>query len=371
TDADPVVVDGGEGVLVLHPTAQVLADYDDRRQELRRREQEALATRDLPAVTRDGVEVRLMANIDLPEEIDEARAFGADGVGLYRSEFLYIERSPALPTEEDHLAIYRRLAEAAAPHPAVIRTYDLGGRKLAREVMETHEDNPVLGLRGIRLTMARPQIFRTQLRGLYRAGLFGDVWVMLPLVSTVEEVRRFRGFAGRVMEELRSEGVPFRPDIKVGVMIEVPSAALTADLLAREVDFFSIGTNDLIQYALAVDRNNEHLAELYQPLHPALLRMIRFVTESASAAGIEISVCGEMAADVRYAPLLVGLGLRRLSMSPRMVPAIKTRLRELDCAELEVLARRAGDFATAPEVEAFVRSALAAGPVERPTSLRE
>jgi|SRR5687767_6304064 len=371
TDADPVVVDGGEGVLVLHPTAQVLADYDDRRQDLRRREQEALATRELPAVTRDGVEVRLMANIDLPEEIDEARAFGADGVGLYRSEFLYIERSPALPTEEDHLAIYRRLAEAAAPHPAVIRTYDLGGRKLAREVMETHEDNPVLGLRGIRLTMARPQIFRTQLRGLYRAGLFGDVWVMLPLVSTVEEVRRFRGFAGRVMEELRSEGVPFRPDIKVGVMIEVPSAALTADLLAREVDFFSIGTNDLIQYALAVDRNNEHLAELYQPLHPALLRMIRFVTESASAAGIEISVCGEMAADVRYAPLLVGLGLRRLSMSPRMVPAIKTRLRELDCAELEVLARRAGDFATAPEVEAFVRSALAAGPVERPTSLRE
>jgi phosphotransferase system enzyme I (PtsI) len=371
TDADPVVVDGGEGVLVLHPTAQVLAEYDERRHDLRRREQELLATRELPAVTRDGVEVKLMANIDLPEEIEEARAFGADGVGLYRSEFLYIERSPALPTEEDHLAIYRRLAEAAAPHPAVIRTYDLGGRKLAREVMETHEDNPVLGLRGIRLTMARPQIFRTQLRGLYRAGLYGDVWVMLPLVSTVEEVRRFRGFAGRVMDELRAEGVPFRPDIKVGVMIEVPSAALTADLLAREVDFFSIGTNDLIQYALAVDRNNEHLAELYQPLHPALLRMIRFVTESAGAAGIEISVCGEMAADVRYAPLLVGLGLRRLSMSPRMVPAIKTRLRELDCAELEVLARRAGDFATAPEVEAFVRSALTAGPVERPTSLRE
>ncbi len=371
TDADPVVVDGSEGTLVLHPSAQVLAEYEARRDELRRRERELLATRDLPAVTRDGVEVRLMANIDLPEEIEEARAFGADGVGLYRSEFLYIERSPALPTEEDHLAIYRRLAESAAPHPAIIRTYDLGGRKLAREVMETHEDNPVLGLRGIRLTMARPQIFRVQLRGLYRAGLYGDVWVMLPLVSTVEEVRQFRGFAGRVMEELRAEGVPFRPDIKVGVMIEVPSAALTADLLAREVDFFSIGTNDLIQYALAVDRNNEHLAELYQPLHPALLRMIRFVVESARSAGIEVSVCGEMAADVCYAPLLVGMGLRRLSMSPRMVPAIKTRLRELEAVELERLARRAGEFATAPEVEAQVRSALATGPLARPTSLRD
>jgi phosphotransferase system enzyme I (PtsI) len=375
TDADPVVVDGSEGILVLHPTPEVLAEYEARREELRGRERELLATRELPAVTRDGVEVRLMANIDLPEEIEEAKAFGADGVGLYRSEFLYIERSPALPTEEDHLAMYRRLAEAAAPHPAIIRTYDLGGRKLAREVMETHEDNPVLGLRGIRLTMARPQIFRTQLRGLYRAGLYGDVWVMLPLVSTVEEVRRFRGFAGRVMDELRSEGIPFRPDIKVGVMIEVPSAALTADLLAHEVDFFSIGTNDLIQYALAVDRNNEHLAELYQPLHPALLRMIRFVVDSAGAAGIEVSVCGEMAADARYAPLLVGMGLRRLSMSPRMVPAIKTRLRELELGELEKLARRATGFATAPEVEAYVRSALVSTstptPVERPTPLFE
>jgi phosphotransferase system enzyme I (PtsI) len=276
---------------------------------------------------------------------------GCDGVGLYRSEFLYIEKSPKLPTEDEHVEIYRRLIELSAPHPAIIRTYDLGGRKLAREMMATEEENPVLGLRGIRLTLARPEIFRSQIRALYRAGVYGDLWVMLPLVSTVEEVRRFRAVAAEVMAEMEGEGVPFHRDVRLGVMIEVPAAAMIADVLAREADFFSIGTNDLIQYSMAVDRNNEHVASLYQPLHPAILRMLRFVIGSARDANIEVSLCGEMAADPRYALLLVGLGLRRLSMSPRQIPEVKAWIREASAASLAELAAECLDYSTAAEVQ--------------------
>jgi len=357
TDEDPVIVDGEKGQVILHPSREALDGYRRRRRDLAEEEAAALATRELAAVTRDGVAIQLMANIDLPEEIDDVRRFGAAGIGLYRSEFLYIERSPDLPDEEDHVDTYRRLVEAAAPHPAVIRTYDLGGRKLAREVMATEESNPVLGLRGIRLTLARKDVFRTQLRAIFRAALFGDLRVMLPLVSTLEEVRSFRAFADEVCDELEREGAPFQRNVKLGVMIEVPSAALIADHLAREVDFFSIGTNDLIQYAMAVDRNNEHVANLYQPLHPAILRMLRSVILAAEQEGIGVSVCGEMAADPRYAALLVGLGLRRLSVSPRVVPLIKTRLRELSVRDFEDLALSCLDLATAADVEEHLESA--------------
>ena len=350
-DQSLVIVDGESGQVILHPTDEVLETYRKRQVDLAVRDRDLLATRELDSTTSDGVEIRLMANIDLPEEVGEVAAYGAAGIGLYRSEFLYIERSPELPTEDDHLSIYRSLIEAAAPHPAIIRTYDLGGRKLAREVMATEEENPVLGLRGIRLTLARPDVFRTQIRALLRAAVYGDLWVMLPLVSTLDELRRFRVFAAEVAEELRREGVPFREDIRLGVMIEVPGAAMIADILAREVDFFSIGTNDLIQYSLAVDRNNEHVADLYQPLHPAILRMLRFVIDSARAANIEISLCGEMAADPRYALLLVGMGLRRLSMTPSRVPEIKTWIRDIPAAELAELAQQCLGFCTAHEVQ--------------------
>lgn len=360
-DEVPIVVDGERGEVILHPTAEALERYGRRRDELDREEQELLATAGLEARTRDGVAVALMANVDLPEELPEVAAFGSCGIGLYRSEFLYIEKSPALPTEEEHVELYRRLVEAAAPEPAIIRTYDLGGRKLARELMATHEDNPVLGLRGIRLTLSRPDIFKTQLRALLRAALHGDLRILLPLVSTVGEVRSFRLLLDRVMEELEREGVPFRRDVPLGVMIEVPAAALTADLLAREVDFFSIGTNDLIQYALAVDRNNEHVADLYQPLHPAILRMLRFVLDSARTAGVEVSLCGEMAADARCAPLLLGLGLRRLSMSPRAIPEVKNRIRGLVAGELAELAERCLGLTTQAEVQELVDAVLAAG----------
>jgi phosphotransferase system enzyme I (PtsI) len=350
-DEAPIIVDGETGTVILHPTEEVVARYRARKEELERRDRDLLATRELQAVTRDGVEIRLMANIDLPEEVDEVNLFGADGVGLYRSEFLYIEKSPHMPTEEEHVQIYRRLAELSAPHPAIIRTYDLGGRKLAREMMATEEENPVLGLRGIRLTLARTDVFRSQIRALYRAGRYGDLWIMLPLVSTLDEVRQFRAFANEVKEEMEREGVPFQRDVRLGVMIEVPAAAMIADVLAREADFFSIGTNDLIQYSMAVDRNNEHVASLYQPLHPAILRMLRFVIDSARAEGIEVSLCGEMAADPRLALLLIGLGLRRLSMSPRQIPEVKTWIREASVSDLAELATRCMEHSTAADVQ--------------------
>lgn len=355
-DQASIIVDGETGTVVLHPDEETRERYRTRQARLRSRDVDLRATKDLGSVTRDGTEILLMANIDLPEEADEACCFGAAGVGLYRSEFLYIEKSPRLPTEEEHLEIYRRLIETAAPHPAIIRTYDLGGRKLAREVMATEEENPVLGLRGIRLTLARPDVFRTQIRALYRAAVYGDLWVMLPLVSRLEEVQSFRAFAAEVTAELEREGLPYRRDIRLGVMIEVPAAAIIADVLAREVDFFSIGTNDLIQYSLAVDRNNEHVAELYQPLHPAILRMLRFVIDSARTAGIEIGLCGEMAADPRCALLLVGMGLRRLSVSPRRIPEIKTWIRELTIGELTALAERCMQYSTAGEVRQHLES---------------
>jgi phosphoenolpyruvate-protein phosphotransferase (PTS system enzyme I) len=363
---DPVIVDGTAGVVVLHPTAAVIDEYERRQRDYDQRTLLLLATRELETKTRDGVTVQLMANIDLVEEVAEARRYGAQGIGLYRSEFLYIERTPELPDEDDHYALYRRLVEEMAPHPVVIRTYDLGGRKLAREVMDTREENPVLGLRGIRLTLARPQVFRTQLRGLFRAGVHGDLWVLLPMVSTVEEVRTFRAFAAEVRRELVDEGVPHAEQFKLGVMIEVPAAALIADHLAAEVDFFAIGTNDLIQYSIAVDRNNEHVTHLYQPLHPALLRMLRFVVEQAEEHGIPVSVCGEMAADPLAAAVLVGLGIRRLSLSPRRVPAIKTRLRELDAEHLQHHVRRCLDLPTAADVEEYLGSVL----VRRPPAAR-
>lgn len=354
----PVIIDGDSGRVILHPDPPTLERYRGLARDRERREIELLEGSRLPAVTRDGTEILVMANIDLPEELEEVRRFDAAGIGLYRSEFLYIEKSPTLPSEEDHLELYRKIVEAAAPHPAIIRTYDLGGRKIAREVMDTREENPVLGLRGIRLTLARPDIFKTQVRALLRATAFGDLWIMLPLVTIVEEVHRFRAVAEQVMAELDREGLPYRRDFKLGIMIEVPGAAIIADLLAREADFFSIGTNDLIQYALAVDRNNEHVADLYRPLHPGIVRMLRHVVRSANAEDIEVSLCGEMAADPRMTAILLGCGLRRLSVSPRQIPVIKRRVRELTLGKLENVVRTCENLMTAEEVESYLAAEL-------------
>ncbi len=353
-----IVIDGTAGTVVVHPDDATIESYRRRIEERQRQELVLLESSELPTVTLDGTRLKIMANVDLPEELNDVRRFGAAGIGLYRSEFLYIEKSPELPTEEEHLELYRRMSEAAAPDPAIIRTYDLGGRKIAREVMETQEANPVLGLRGIRLTLARPDIFKPQLRALIRATAYGDPWIMLPMVTIPEEVREFRRVAGEIMDELEAEGLPFRRDFKLGIMIEVPAAALISDLLAREVDFFSIGTNDLIQYALAVDRANEHVADLYRPLHPAMLRMLKLIVRNATAAGIDVGMCGEMAADARMTAVLLGCGLRRLSVSPRRIPAIKRRVRELSMEQLEDIVETCSNLATAAEVDDYLGAAL-------------
>jgi phosphotransferase system enzyme I (PtsI) len=324
----PILIDGDRGIVVLQPSAERIADY---RSAVRRRDE---------------------------RDSDLARRYGAQGVGLYRSEFLYIECNPELPDEEDHLAVYRQLLEAMSPHPVIVRTLDLGGRKLAREVLQTEEDNPVLGLRGIRLTMARPEIFRVQLRGLFRAGAHGPLSIMLPMITTVAEIREFRAFADEILGELRRAGTPCCDDYRLGVMIEVPSAALTADALVREVEFVSIGTNDLIQYAMAVDRNNEHVSHLYRPLHPAILRMIRFVIDSANEVGVEVSLCGEMGADASAAALLAGMGLRRVSLSPRMIPEVKTRIRQMNVAEMARIADECVRCGTAQEVADLLAAEL-------------
>lgn len=350
TNSDPVIVDGRAGVVILHPTPEVLAQYEQLRSELTAGRYGSAVSRDAAPCTADGVEVELMANIDLPEELAQLGRIGARGIGLYRSEFLYMETDPNLPTEEDHLRVYLRLIEATAPFPAVVRTYDLGGRKLAREMMESVEENPVLGLRGIRLTLARPQIFRTQLRALLRAAAAGDLWIMAPMVSRIEEVEALRAVLAETAAELAREGIAHRAAVKVGIMVEVPAAAVIADSLARAVDFMAIGTNDLIQYSLAVDRNNRSVASLYEPVHPAILRMLRFVIESADAAGIPVSLCGEMGADAQMLPLLVGLGLRRVSASPSAIPALRQKLAGLHAGELAGVAKACCAAASGSEV---------------------
>lgn len=354
TQNDPVIVDGTVGKLILHPTSKVLQEYTSRAAELELDDIDLERAGALPAVSRDGVEIQLLANIDLVEEIGDAAKFGASGVGLYRSEFLYIQKSPELPSEEEQLTFYRQLIAAMAPNPVVIRTYDLGGRKLARAIASSPEENPVLGLRGIRLTLSHRKIFRDQLRALFRATQYGDLSILLPMVSNVEEIRSFRAFADQVMAELAEESLAFEKGFRLGAMIEVPSAAVAADLIAREVDFLSVGTNDLIQYALAVDRNNEHVADLYQPLHPAILRMLRFIAKSAERAGVAVSVCGEMAGDPRCVPILMGLGYRSLSVAPRRVPAVKRRIRQLSIAEMAKVADRCLELGTQSEVEQYL-----------------
>jgi len=354
----PIIVDADSGEVILRPNRAMMAEYTRRLEARERLEIQLEYESELPPVTTEGVEIQVMANIDLPEELHDARRFGAAGIGLYRSEFLYIEKSPEMPTEEEHLMIYRRMVEASHPYPAIIRTYDLGGRKIAREQMETQEENPVLGVRGIRLTLARPDIFRSQVRGLLRATAFGDLRIMLPMVTIPEEIHQFREFAAQVMDELESEGHAFNRDFQLGIMIEVPAAAMISDILAREVDFFSIGTNDLIQYALAVDRNNEHVANLYRPLHPAITRTLRFVIKNARDAGIEVSMCGEMAADPRMTAVLLGSGLRRLSVSPRQVPAVKRRIRQLTLRQLDEISATCANLTTGAEVDEYLRAAL-------------
>ncbi|MCU0292407.1 MAG: phosphoenolpyruvate--protein phosphotransferase [Thermoanaerobaculaceae bacterium] len=358
--AQLLIVDGFEGHVIVDPEPALVQVYSLRAEEYQQRQRELLSVAHLPTVTVDGHVVTLLANIDLLHEVSAAKAGGAVGVGLFRSEFLFMQASPALPDEEQQATAYRQLLDAFPGQPVTVRTYDLGGKKLARELLGNPEDNPVLGLRGVRLCLQKPEFFRTQLRALLRAAGHGQglLRIMVPLIGHVEEVRTVRVLLDRYREELQAEGHQVPRTIKLGVMIEVPAAALISEHLAKVVDFFAIGTNDLTQYTLAVDRSNEHVAELYRPFHPAVLRLIDRVITAAHRGDITVSMCGEMAADPLAIPVLVGLGLQEFSVHPAALPVVKRLVRALSFKEARRIAHRALGLATAKEVEEYLLEQL-------------
>ncbi|MBK7975821.1 MAG: phosphoenolpyruvate--protein phosphotransferase [Deltaproteobacteria bacterium] len=324
----PLIVDGRVGKVILYPSRDDYAHYLRLVDRLHRFEQDLAKDLHLPAVTLDGERVQLAANIEMNREIPAVIEAGGEGIGLYRTEFLYMNRND-LPGEEEQFAVYREVAERTAPHPAVIRTLDLGGDKVSALLELAPEVNPALGLRAIRLCLKHPELFKVQLRGILRASAFGRLHIMLPMVSGLAEVRASRRILEEVKADLRSREIAFDERAPLGCMIETPSSATIVDLIAREVDFLSIGTNDLIQYALAIDRVNEQIADLYQPTHPAILRMIRGVVEAGRDARIPVSLCGEMASDGLYTMLLLGMGLDSLSMTPNSISVIKRIVRSV------------------------------------------
>ncbi len=348
-----IIVDGFEGHVLVDPDPALIQVYSLRAEEHRRRQKEMLGLAHLPAKTLDGVAVTLLANIDLVHEIDAAKEGGAEGIGLFRSEFLFLQAAPELPDEEEQAAAYAALLEAFPDGPVTIRTFDLGGKKLAREVLGAPEANPVLGLRGVRLCLQKPDFFRTQLRALLRAAGRGPggLRVMVPLIGHVEEVKTVRVLLDRYREELRHEGHPVPKKVLVGAMVEVPAAAMIAEHLAREVDFFALGTNDLTQYTLAVDRGNEQVANLFRPFHPAVLRLVERVISTGERFGIPVSLCGEMAADPLAVPVLVGLGLREFSMHPPALPVVRSLVRAMSFREGRRIAQKALALSTAKAVE--------------------
>lgn len=340
TTLTPAVIDGYAGKLILNPRPETLAKYAALTLEKEKRSTELDAKRGEATETLDGKKITLSANIEFLDELHQVKRSGAKGVGLYRTEFLLLNGSE-MPDEAEQTEAYTRVANEVSPDLVIVRTLDAGGDKLPVEPLTEPEPNPFLGWRGIRVSLSRPAMFRDQLRAILRASHHGKIAVMFPLVSGLSELLQAREALKRCMEELNAEGVPFDPKIPVGVMIEVPSAAVCADLLAPHVDFFSIGTNDLIQYTVAVDRVNPHVANLYKPTHPAVIRLIGKTVEAGSEHGIWTGVCGEMAGDIRLTPLLIGLGVQELSVSPKIVPKVGQVIRSLDISQCEATAKEA------------------------------
>jgi phosphoenolpyruvate-protein phosphotransferase (PTS system enzyme I) len=355
---DLVIVDGSSGLCILNPEPQTVAHFRARARREAATAEALLANRDLPAETLDAHRMHLLANIDVPEEIEGALDHGAEGIGLFRTEFLFINR--VVPSEEEHLQASRGVLEQLNGRVATFRTFDLGGDKTS-PLQNVPEANPALGLRSIRLCLTKQgrPLFKDQIRGLLRASVHGPLRIMFPMISGVAELREAKAVVEECKEELRARGEPFDPAMKVGIMVEMPSAAMTADLIAREVDFFSIGTNDLIQYSLAIDRVNEHVSYLYKPLHPAILRIIRYVTDAAESQKIPVAMCGEMAGEPMLALVLMGLGLHELSMNAVAIPLVKSVLRASTAAEARKLADTAMGLATADEIEELVREQMA------------
>ena len=345
-----LLLDGNDGLLIVNPAPQTLACYRELESRRAKVTAQLKELRETTSTTRDGCHIVLSANIELPEDVDAVAANGAEGIGLYRTEFLYLNRK-TLPAEEEQYETYRSVAEQVRPNPLIIRTFDLGGDKLAEGVADvTDELNPFLGWRAIRFCLENQDIFKTQLRAILRASAVGNIKVMFPMISGLDELRRAIAVLEECKQQLRNSRAEVAERVEVGAMIEIPSAAICASALAREVDFFSIGTNDLIQYALAVDRVNEKIAYLYEPTHPAILRLLKMVADAAHASRIWVGVCGEMAGDVALVPLLLGLGMDELSAAATLVPRVKRAVQSVAIPECRELVEDALKLNTASEI---------------------
>jgi len=362
----PLVLDGSEGIIVVNPDRATLREYRARKRREKVRGQKLEHLRELPAETKDGFRLLVQANIEFPEECTTAKNNGSEGIGLFRSKWILTRSSPsrikgtprgAFPSEEEQYLVYRKIAEQMKPWSVVVRAFDLSAEQLGHDVGES-ESNPALGLRAIRLLLKHRDLFKEQLRALLRARAHGNVKVMFPMISGVGEFREALEAVDEAKDELRRDGLDFGEDLPCGITLEVPSAAATADLLAKEAAFFSIGTNDLIQYLIGVDRGNDQVSYLYEPLHPAVLRTLSFVIDSAHDAGIKVGMCGEMAADPLLVALLVGFGLDELSMNAVSIPTVKNIIRHLSASEARAIGQRALELATVKEVSTFLGEEL-------------
>ena len=348
-DALPMIIDGHTGTVILNPSPKTFREYLEKKQKYEYLEKELEVYRPLPSETLDGHSIALRANIDLHDEVAAARELGAEGIGLFRTEFMFMQGETP-PDEEEQLNVYRRIVEEMQPHPVTIRTLDVGGDKFVPEFNLSDELNPVMGLRAVRFSLKEVNLFKCQLRAILRASAYGSLRIMFPMISGVGEMRACRQFVEEVKQELRKEGHPFDENVAVGVMIETPSAVLIADLLAREADFFSVGTNDLIQYCLAIDRSNEHVAYLYEPMHPAVLRALKQICLAAKAADIQVGMCGEMAGEQLYCLVLIALGFDELSMNAANISRLKRIMRQVSLQEVREVFDKITDLSTASEV---------------------
>ena len=361
TNGDWAIVDGYDGVVILNPTESTLFRYGKIQEQKKSFEARLLEVNRQPAVTLDGVTISLMANIEKAEEVTKAKAYYAEGIGLYRTEFLFLNTA-RIPSEQEQFLAYKTVVEAMAPLPVVIRTLDLGGDKPMAGKAEwfPKENNPFMGFRAIRFCLEHQDVFKEQLRAILRASSFGKVKLMYPMISGSEELGRANAVLAECVNELKARGVPFDPAMEVGAMIEIPSAAATADLLAKQCRFFSIGTNDLIQYLLAIDRVNDRIAHLYEPTHPAIIRTLRQIVDEGHRQNLPVSICGEMAGDPVFAPLLLGLGVDCLSMSPAWLPSVKFLIRAMTMADARALAAEALEMNSPKEIyarcDAFYRA---------------
>lgn len=357
-NGDHIIVDGIDGEVIINPSTALFKEYLGKKQRYDYLEKESLKYKPLPAETRDGYRVKLLANIEITDELPSVLHYGAEGIGLYRTEFLYLNRIE-LPTEEDHYQTYREVIEKMSPNPTTIRTFDLGGDKFLSHVPLAEEMNPALGLRAIRFCLKEVEVFKIQLRAILRASALGKVRILFPMISGVQELRQARKIMEEVKDDLRAHGEAFDPSLEVGIMVEIPSAVVIADLLAQEVDFFSIGTNDLIQYLLAIDRVNEHVSYLYKPLHPSVLRIIKRIVDVAHSNGIRVNMCGEMAGEPFYTPILIGFGIDELSMNAMSLLKVKKVIRSTNYQEAVEIVDKIMRLSTASDVEELLRQELA------------